>query len=75
MRGLFAGGTHCYEAQQIFLQTGIEVRSNTPMPWRMPTARLARLAPRPRACSLVFGAGLGAGEAAGEKPTSSFSPQ
>jgi len=31
VRGLFAGGTFCYEAQQIFLDAGIEVRSNVPL--------------------------------------------
>jgi FdrA protein len=31
VRGLFAGGTFCYEAQQIFLTAGVPVRSNAPL--------------------------------------------
>lgn len=31
VRGLFAGGTFCYEAQQIFLDLGLEARSNAPL--------------------------------------------
>jgi succinyl-CoA synthetase alpha subunit len=31
VRGLFAGGTFCYEAQQILLDLGIEVQSNAPL--------------------------------------------
>ena len=41
-RGLFAGGTFCYQAQQIFLDTGLSVQANSPLeggrevpdPWR-----------------------------------------
>jgi succinyl-CoA synthetase alpha subunit len=32
VRGLFAGGTFCYQAQQIFREQGIEVYSNAPFP-------------------------------------------
>lgn len=31
LRGLFAGGTFCYQAQQIFRDAGIAVRSNAPL--------------------------------------------
>lgn len=31
VRGLFAGGTFCYEAQMIFLDAGVEARSNAPL--------------------------------------------
>ncbi|MCJ7797571.1 MAG: hypothetical protein MUQ56_12555 [Thermoleophilia bacterium] len=31
MRGLFAGGTLCYQTQQIFREAGVRVRSNTPL--------------------------------------------
>ena len=32
IRGLFAGGTFCYQAQQIFRENGLEVYSNAPLP-------------------------------------------
>ena len=32
VRGLFAGGTLCYQAQAIFLRSGLVVRSNSPLP-------------------------------------------
>ncbi len=32
VRGLFAGGTFCYQAQQIFREQGLEVYSNAPLP-------------------------------------------
>ena len=32
IRGLFAGGTFCYQAQQIFREQGLEVYSNAPLP-------------------------------------------
>lgn len=32
VRGLFAGGTFCYQAQAMFGEAGLEVRSNAPMP-------------------------------------------
>lgn len=32
LRGLFAGGTFCYQAQQILREQGIEVYSNAPLP-------------------------------------------
>ena len=32
VRGLFAGGTFCYQAQQIFREHSIEVYSNAPLP-------------------------------------------
>ena len=31
LRGLFAGGTFCYQSQQIFLDAGIPVNSNAPL--------------------------------------------
>ena len=31
VRGLFAGGTFCYQAQQVFRDAGLEVHSNTPL--------------------------------------------
>jgi FdrA protein len=31
VRGLFAGGTFCYQSQQIFRETGISVYSNSPL--------------------------------------------
>lgn len=31
VRGLFAGGTFCYQAQALFLEAGLTVRSNAPM--------------------------------------------
>jgi FdrA protein len=31
LRGIFAGGTFCYQAQQIFRDAGISVHSNTPL--------------------------------------------
>lgn len=37
VRGVFAGGTFCYQAQQIFHDSGLEVYSNTPInkPWEL----------------------------------------
>jgi len=32
IRGLFAGGTLCYQAQAIFLRSGLVVHSNSPLP-------------------------------------------
>ena len=32
IRGLFAGGTFCYQAQQVLREQGIEVYSNAPLP-------------------------------------------
>jgi FdrA protein len=32
VRGLFAGGTLCYQAQAIFFQSGLRVHSNAPLP-------------------------------------------
>ena len=32
VRGLFVGGTLCYQAQDIFLRSGLAVHSNAPMP-------------------------------------------
>ena len=32
IRGLFAGGTFCYQTQQIFREQGLEVYSNAPLP-------------------------------------------
>jgi FdrA protein len=32
IRGLFAGGTFCYQAQQILREEGVEVYSNAPLP-------------------------------------------
>lgn len=34
VRGLFAGGTFCYQSQQIFLDAGIAVHSNAPLDHR-----------------------------------------
>jgi succinyl-CoA synthetase alpha subunit len=31
-RGLYTGGTFCYEAQQLFIERGLQVRSNAPVP-------------------------------------------
>lgn len=35
VRGLFAGGTFCYQAQQVFRDAGLEVHSNTPLDLRL----------------------------------------
>jgi FdrA protein len=37
LRGLFAGGTFCYQSQQILIEAGLEVHSNTPLnpQWRL----------------------------------------
>ena len=34
VRGLFTGGTFCYEAQLAFLRRGLPCRSNAPVAWR-----------------------------------------
>ena len=31
LRGLFAGGTFCYQAQQVLRDAGVQVRSNAPL--------------------------------------------
>ncbi|NIM92882.1 MAG: acyl-CoA synthetase FdrA [Anaerolineales bacterium] len=31
IRGLFAGGTFCYQTQQIFVEAGMKIRSNAPL--------------------------------------------
>jgi succinyl-CoA synthetase alpha subunit len=36
LRGLFAGGTFCYQAQQILMDYGIEVYSNAPLEGNLP---------------------------------------
>lgn len=38
VRGVFAGGTFCYQAQQIFNDSGFQVYSNTPIDkkWKLP---------------------------------------
>jgi succinyl-CoA synthetase alpha subunit len=43
-RGLFAGGTFCYQAQQVFMDAGLTVYSNTPMTGnrKLPGALISR---------------------------------
>src|SRR5579859_266087 len=36
IRGIFAGGTFCYQAQQIFQDSGIKVHSNAPLKDNLP---------------------------------------
>ena len=40
VRGLFAGGTFCAEAQIVFRQAGLAVASNVPTPGASPIDRL-----------------------------------
>ena len=38
IRGIFAGGTFCYQAQQVLLEAGVEVHSNEPLEGARPLA-------------------------------------
>ncbi len=42
IRGLFAGGTFCYQSQQILAEAGIETYSNAPLDLRNQLAHLAK---------------------------------
>ena len=42
VRGLFTGGTFCYEAQLAFLRRGLPCRSNAPVHGALPLRRVDR---------------------------------
>ena len=44
VRGLFSGGTFCYEAQLAFLARGLACRSNAPVHGALPLERTTRRA-------------------------------